>query len=168
MGLFRTIGWRKHTLLIDEGETALLGNAGLRSMLNSGHCRDSANVMRADGVFNAWCPKAVALIGELPGSRRARAVVIELQRKLPGEVAAPLNRTAHPLSLQRRRRHEALGWSRRDRRQPHQHRPRYGKAVSIGLRPRSCVLQTPFLRASFCVAPSVKVHETINFAPESS
>jgi hypothetical protein len=26
----------------------------------------------------------------------------------------------------------------------------------------------PFLRASFCVAPSVKVHETINFAPESS
>jgi IS5 family transposase len=43
------------------------------------------------------------------------------------------------------------------------------KAVSpIGLRPRSCDLQTPFLRASFCVAPSVKVHETINFAPESS
>jgi IS5 family transposase len=38
----------------------------------------------------------------------------------------------------------------------------------IGLRPRSCVLQTPFLRASVCVAPSVKVHETINFAPESS
>jgi hypothetical protein len=50
---------------------------------------------------------------------------------------------------------------KRDRRQPHQHRPRHGKAVRpIGLRPRSCVLQTPFRRASLCVAPLVKVHET--------
>ena len=35
-----------------------------------------------------------------------------------------------PLPLQRRCRNEALGRARRHRRQPHQHRPRHGKAVA--------------------------------------
>jgi putative DNA primase/helicase len=90
-GLYRTISRGKCTLLIDEGNSFLLGGNEVRGILNSGHCRESAFVVRADGVFNVWCPKAVALIGEPPASLRDRSIRIGLQRRLPNEKIIPLD-----------------------------------------------------------------------------
>jgi putative DNA primase/helicase len=93
-GLYRTISWRKHTLLIDEADTFLLRNNELRSILNSGHCRDTAYVLRADGNFRTWCPKVIALIGELPTTLRNRSLRIALKRKRPDEKVAHLDGAA--------------------------------------------------------------------------
>lgn len=92
-GLYRTIDG-PCTLLIDEAETTLLGNRRLCSLLNSGHQRGGACVMRADGIFDLYCPKVIALVGELPAALRDRSIVILLKRKRPDETVAPLNAAA--------------------------------------------------------------------------
>jgi len=56
-GLFRATTLQKHTLLIDEADSYLLGDNMLRGILNGGHARDSALVVRANGVFDVWCPR---------------------------------------------------------------------------------------------------------------
>lgn len=93
-GLYRTIGWRKHTLLIDEGDTFLLAKKDLLGILNSGHCREVARVVRYNGNFNVWCPKVIALIGELPPSLRDRSLPVALKRMRPHETVAPLDQPA--------------------------------------------------------------------------
>jgi len=72
-GLYRAITNAPCTLLIDEGKSALRGHRTLSSLLNSGHRRDGARVLRADGVFDLYCPKAIALVGELPASLKPRS-----------------------------------------------------------------------------------------------
>ena len=47
--VFRIVEAARPTLLIDEGETFLLKNEELRGILNSGHRRSSARVMRVGG-----------------------------------------------------------------------------------------------------------------------
>jgi putative DNA primase/helicase len=93
--LFRAVERYAPTLLIDEGDTFLHGkNADpeLRGILNSGHTRQSAFVLRAVGdsfeprQFSTWCPKAIALIGNLPGTLADRSVTIRLRRRAAGEV----------------------------------------------------------------------------------
>ena len=60
-------------------------------MLNSGHARATAKVMRCVGQeitpqpFPTWCPKALAAIGELPETLDDRAIIVRLQRRLAGE-----------------------------------------------------------------------------------
>jgi hypothetical protein len=57
------------TLLIDEADTFLGDHDELRGIINSGHRRSSAFVLRCDGddqepkSLSTWCPKAIALIG---------------------------------------------------------------------------------------------------------
>jgi Protein of unknown function (DUF3631) len=59
----------------------------LRGILNAGHTRDTAYLVRAEGdkneprVFSTWAPKAVAAIGRLPDTIEDRAVRIVLSRK---------------------------------------------------------------------------------------
>ncbi len=73
--LFRTIEKYRPTLLIDEADMFIRENDELRGVLNSGHTRTTAIVIRAVGddhdprAFSTWCPKAVALIGRLPDTR---------------------------------------------------------------------------------------------------
>jgi putative DNA primase/helicase len=93
-GLYRSLSRCKHTVLIDEGETALIASKTLHSLLNSGHRNASARVVRADGIFDVWCPKIVALVGELPRSLRDRSIRIFLERKRQNEEVAPLDRAA--------------------------------------------------------------------------
>ncbi len=92
--LFRAIEKYHVTLLIDEGETILVGrhaNEELRGVINSGHTRFSAYVWRADGVnfepkvFSTWGAKAIALIGNAPDTIMDRSIVIPMRRKMPGE-----------------------------------------------------------------------------------
>jgi putative DNA primase/helicase len=89
--LFRTIDAWCPTLLIDKADAFIKDNEELRGLLNSGHTRDSAYVIRTQGEnftptkFNTWGAKALAGIGQLSDTLMDRAVILELRRKLPHE-----------------------------------------------------------------------------------
>ena len=91
--LFRSVEKWRPTLLIDEADTFLRSSDDLRGILNSGHARQSASILRTVGdeheprAFTTWSPKVIALIGRLPGTLTDRSIEVRLQRKLPGEPA---------------------------------------------------------------------------------
>lgn len=90
--LFRTIDAWNPTILIDEADACMKDNEELRGLLNSGHTRDSAYVIRTVGdtftptKFNTWGAKALAGIGHVADTLMDRAVILELRRKLSHEV----------------------------------------------------------------------------------
>jgi len=87
--LFRYIEDVRPTLLIDEADSFLKDNEEMRGILNSGHTRTAAHVIRNVEVngehkprrFSTWAPKAIATIRSLADTLEDRAVVIQLQRK---------------------------------------------------------------------------------------
>ncbi len=89
--LFRAVEKFQPTLLVDEADTFLKDNDDLRGVLNSGHVRASAQVIRSVGddfeprVFSTWAPKAIALIGRLPDTLEDRSIVIAMRRRASGE-----------------------------------------------------------------------------------
>jgi len=89
--LFRAIDKWSPTLLIDEADTFMKDNDDLRGILNCGHTRDSAFIIRVVGKelephrFNVWGAKALAGIGHLPSTIMDRAITLKLRRKLPNE-----------------------------------------------------------------------------------
>ena len=89
--VFRVVEEHAPTILIDEGDTFLRDNDDLRGLLNSGHTRDAAFVVRTVGdkyevrTFTTWCPKAIAAIGSLPDTLADRSIPITMHRKAPGE-----------------------------------------------------------------------------------
>lgn len=89
--LFRTIEAWTPTLFIDEADACLKDNEELRGILNSGHTRDSAYVIRTVGdefkptKFRTFGAKAIAGIGQIADTLMDRAVVMELRRKTSGE-----------------------------------------------------------------------------------
>ena len=91
--LFRAIDKFRPTLLIDEADTFLDGKDELRGILNSGHTRSGAFVLRCVGDdadvhrFPTWAPKAIAKIGKLPDTLADRSIHVELQRRTPGETS---------------------------------------------------------------------------------
>ena len=92
--LYRTFKTENRTLLIDEAHSLLLGNARLQRLFNAGHCRDAAAVARADGIFDLWCAKIIALIGDLPVSLADRALRLDLKRKRAGDDVTALEAVA--------------------------------------------------------------------------
>jgi len=88
--VYRVIEAWAPTLLIDEADT-FFRQAELQGIVNSGHTRELAYVLRNVGDdheptrFSTWGAKAIAGIGHLPETVTDRAVVIELRRKLPHE-----------------------------------------------------------------------------------
>jgi putative DNA primase/helicase len=70
--VFRAVEKWKPTLLIDEADTFLHDSDELRGVLNSGHNRRSAIIIRTVGEdhepkqFSTWCPKVISKIGKLP------------------------------------------------------------------------------------------------------
>jgi hypothetical protein len=89
--VFRVTDYFKPTLLLDEADTFLSDSEGLRGILNSGHMRSQAYVTRVVGddfqvcMFSTWTPKAVALIGEMPGTLADRAITIRMRRRAHSE-----------------------------------------------------------------------------------
>jgi putative DNA primase/helicase len=89
--LFRTINRCAPTLLIDEFDAFYRRNDELRGVLNSGHTRQTAYVIRCVGDeaeprrFSTWSAKAIAGIGGLPPTLSDRSIAIRLRRALPGE-----------------------------------------------------------------------------------
>lgn len=101
--LFRVIETCHPTLFVDEADTFVAENEELRGIVNSGHRRATAFVLRTvspDGKefeprrFSTWAPMAIAGIGKLHGTIEDRSIKIELARRAPGEVIAPLDREA--------------------------------------------------------------------------
>lgn len=98
--IFRAVEKARPTLLIDEMDTFIKGAEELRGILNSGHTRDAAFVIRAVGddheprMFSTWAAKAVALIGNLPTTLQDRSIEIRLSRKRADELVLPLRSKA--------------------------------------------------------------------------
>ena len=90
--MFRVIEGRRPTVLVDEADTYFRDSDDLRGVINSGHKRSMAYVIRTVGddhepaQFSTWAPKAVALIGRLPDTTEDRSIVVEMRRKTTGEM----------------------------------------------------------------------------------
>jgi hypothetical protein len=97
-------------MLIDEADTFLRDSDELRGIVNSGHNRATAFVIRTVGddheprLFKTWAPKAIALIGKLPATLDSRSIHVELHRLGAGESIEPLrgDRLAHLEPLRRK------------------------------------------------------------------
>jgi len=93
--LFRSIEKWRPSLMIDEADTFMKDNEDLRGILNSGHTRDQY-LIRCEPdthepvMFDAWGPKAVALIGSLPDTLEDRSIAIRMNRKTDSEAAERL------------------------------------------------------------------------------
>jgi hypothetical protein len=89
--IFRCIDAWKPTLLIDEADTFVHGNEELRGIINSGHTKSTAYVIRVVGdnfepqQFSTWAPMVLAMIKLPPDTILDRSVTIPMRRKLPGE-----------------------------------------------------------------------------------
>lgn len=94
--LFRVVEKYEPVLLIDEADAFLKDNEELRGILNSGHTRGTAYVIRTVGDdheprrFRTWCPKVIALIGNLPRTLTDRSISIQMRRKRPDETITKL------------------------------------------------------------------------------
>jgi putative DNA primase/helicase len=87
--LYRYVEEVHPTLLIDEADSFFGDNEELRGLLNSGHTRVAANVIRNVEVngrhkphrFSTWTPKAIATIQQLADTLEDRSIIIQLRRK---------------------------------------------------------------------------------------
>jgi putative DNA primase/helicase len=113
--LFRAVEAWRPTVLIDEADTFLRDNDDLRGVLNSGHNRSGAHILRTVGdnhepkTFSTWAPKAIALIGNLRDTLADRAIMVKLRRKRPEESVDRfrLDRVGHLNEITRR----AVRWA---------------------------------------------------------
>lgn len=114
--LFRSVEKLHPTLLVDEGDTFVGANEELRGILNAGHTRALAFIIRSVGDdheprrFNVFGAKAIALIGKLPGTLADRSIEVAMRRRAPGEQVdrLRLDRLAPELTRLRR---EATRWA---------------------------------------------------------
>ena len=90
--MFRSIDRNGNQRCLSTRPTRFLkDNEELRGIINSGHTRELAYVIRNVGddheprMFSTWCPKAIALIGKLPPTLHDRAIEIRMVRKTAGE-----------------------------------------------------------------------------------
>ena len=94
--LYRTVEQFAPTLIVDEADTFLLTNLALRGIINSGHTRATAFVIRTAGheprLFSTWGARMIALIGRLPATLEDRAIVLPMRRRAPGETVDRIRR----------------------------------------------------------------------------
>jgi len=89
--LFRSVDKHHPTLIIDEADSFLGENEEMRGILNAGHTRATAYVIRTTGddfepkQFSVWCPKMLAGIGKLAATLEDRSIIIQARRRAPGE-----------------------------------------------------------------------------------
>jgi hypothetical protein len=91
--IYRAVEAAKPTLLIDEADTFLKKNEEIRGIINSGHTRASAFVIRNVDVngsieprrFSTWVPMVIAGIKGLPRTIADRSITIPMRRKRKSE-----------------------------------------------------------------------------------
>ena len=103
------------TLIIDEADTFIKNAEGdIKGILNSGHNRSTATAIRCTGdavtptVFDVWYPIVVASIGALHDTLMDRSLVINLKRKRPTDITAPVPPNLSDQMLLYRQ--QALAW----------------------------------------------------------
>lgn len=95
--IFRVVEKYKPTLMIDEADTFVAGNDEIRGIINSGHTRSSASVIRCEGdnheprKYSTWAPMVLASIKLVGDTITDRSIVIQLRRKTRGETAEKLS-----------------------------------------------------------------------------
>jgi hypothetical protein len=109
--LYRTVERFAPTLIVDEADTFLLTNLALRGVINSGHTRATAFVVRTAGheprLFSTWGARMIALIGRLPATLEDRAIVLPMRRRAPGEPVDRIRRDGLLRQLEPLRRRSA-------------------------------------------------------------
>ena len=89
--LFRSIENYKPTLFIDEIDTFINDNEGIRGVLNAEHSRDNPYIIRCVGddnepvPFNVFGAKAISGIGRIPDTLVDRSIPLTLRRKMKDE-----------------------------------------------------------------------------------
>jgi hypothetical protein len=97
--VFRVVEKYSPTLLIDEAETFLREHEELRGIINSGHTRGAAYVIRTNPntmepeKFSTWAPKVIALIGKLTPTLVDRSFTICMMRRGKDKIIRPLRDT---------------------------------------------------------------------------
>lgn len=75
----------------------MLTNLALRGIINSGHTRATAFVIRTAGheprLFSTWGARMIALIGRLPATLEDRAIVLPMRRRALDETVDRIRRT---------------------------------------------------------------------------
>ncbi|MGI8707256.1 MAG: DUF3631 domain-containing protein [Actinomycetota bacterium] len=85
--LYRAVEAWRPALCIDEGDTFMKLNDDLKGLLNAGHTRDTAFILRCEGdnselrMFSTWAPKVLAAIGRMPATVEDRSIRLVLRRK---------------------------------------------------------------------------------------
>lgn len=96
--IFRSIDEWHPTLFIDEADTFIKDNPELNGIINAGHKKRTANIVRSEKVgeifkpkkFSVWSPMVVAGIGAQRETLHDRSIHIEMERKLPDEAVLKL------------------------------------------------------------------------------
>lgn len=97
--LFRACELYGPTLFIDEADTFIRENNEIKGLINAGHTRVNAFVIRVTGdnhepkLFKVWGAKAfagIALEKHLPDATMSRGIIIHLRRKLAHETVSRL------------------------------------------------------------------------------
>lgn len=97
--LFRACELYGPTLFIDEADTFIRENNEIKGLINAGHTRSNAYVIRVTGenhepkMYRVWGAKAFAGISlekHLPDATMSRGIVIQLRRKLSHESVSRL------------------------------------------------------------------------------
>jgi hypothetical protein len=115
--LFRSVDQWQPTLIIDEADRLPKDNEELIGIINSGHKRRSAFVVRNVKVnddhvpkkFSTWAPMVLGSIGKLADTIMDRAVVVNLRRKAPDERVAKT--PTNLFEINRDRRSRCLRWA---------------------------------------------------------
>ena len=108
------------SLLFDDGEGYIRGdNRDMMSILDSGHDRAGASVLRCVGDnyeprdFSTWAPKAIGKIiekgNDLPASLKTRSIIIRMKMKRSDEVVDDLTR-ADETKLKKERAQKIARW----------------------------------------------------------
>jgi len=115
--IFRLLDKQQVTLLVDEADTFIKGgDPALIGLINSGHTREGAKVLRCVGdnlepkAFNTWAPMVLASIGDLAGTVMDRSVIIKLKRKKASETVSRI--PADLFALQEDLRRQILRWAK--------------------------------------------------------
>ena len=89
--IFRTIETIGGTIIIDEADTFINESPEINGIINSGHRKSGAYVIRLVGDshepkhFSTWAPNIIAMIGKPKDTIIDRSILIQMKRKKSGD-----------------------------------------------------------------------------------
>lgn len=90
--IYRVIESIGGSIIIDEADTFVRNNPEVNGIINSGHRRSMAFVLRCDGddheprQFSTWAPNIIAMIGKPQDTIVDRSILIQMKRKKPDDM----------------------------------------------------------------------------------